>query len=292
MPAQPPAAQTVLTLIEVSARFLEEQGIDEARLTAELLLAHVLSCRRIDLYLRFERILNDGELAAYRECIRRRLRHEPLQYIVGSTEFMGLRFTVDPRVLIPRPETELLVESVIEAVKSGSFSQTVLLDIGTGSGNIAVSIAKMIGGSRVDAIDASADALEVAAMNVRDHQCEDRVSLKQLDFLNNSSQLEPGYTMVVSNPPYIPAAESPSLQQEVRDFEPKTAWTDGNDGLTFYRAIAKESMRLLIPGGSAIVEIGFGQAKDVAALFQANGFSRIAVRKDYGGIERILTAQR
>jgi release factor glutamine methyltransferase len=292
MPAQPPAAQTVLPLIEVSAGFLAAQGIDEARLTAELLLAHVLRCRRIDLYLRFEQVVTADELAAYRECIRRRLKREPLQYITGYTEFMGLRFTVDSRVLIPRPETELLVERVIDYVKTGGMADPAILDIGTGSGNIAVSCARMIPGCRVDAIDASSGAIEIAAGNVNDLQCGDRVTLKQLDFLKEAKQLNGQYAFVLSNPPYIPAGESPSLQAEVRDYEPRTAWTDGNDGLTFYKAIAHESSRLLAGDGRVIVEIGYGQAKDVTELFRASGFGQIEIRKDYGGIERVLTASR
>jgi release factor glutamine methyltransferase len=292
MPAQPPAAQTVLPLIEVSAGFLAAQGIDEARLTAELLLAHVLRCRRIDLYLRFEQVVTADELAAYRECIRRRLKREPVQYITGYTEFMGLRFTVDSRVLIPRPETELLVERVIDYVKSGAMPDPAILDIGTGSGNIAVSCARMIPGCRVDAVDASGGAIEIASENAGNNQCADRVTLRKLDFLKEAGSLHGQYAFVLSNPPYIPVDESPSLQPEVRDYEPKTAWTDGNDGLTFYRAIARESGRLVAENGRVIVEIGYGQAKDVAELFRAAGFGEIEIRKDYGGIERILTAGR
>ncbi len=286
------AVQTILSLLDISSKHLQEQGIEDPRLNAELLLCHVLRCKRIDLYLQFERILTGEEIEEFRDCIRRRLRREPVQYITGETEFMGLRFAVDPRVLIPRPETELLVEEVVGFAKREKPDSMTVLDIGTGSGNIAVSLVKMISGCRVVSIDASASALEVAAGNVDYHECRDRVELRQVDFLMDASAIDGTYDCIVSNPPYIPAPEEKDLQPEVRIYEPRTAWSDGNDGLTFYHTIAREGKRLLRTGGRVFLEIGFGQSARVSDILRNDGYQSPEIIRDYAGIERIIKAQR
>jgi len=162
---------TVLSLIERGTQFLQEKEIDSARLNCELLLCHVLHCRRIDLYLKFDQPLSAGELGVFKILLKRRVEHEPLQYIVGETEFMGLKFAVDPRVLIPRPETELLVEEIIALSRDNPGNVRRILDIGTGSGNIAISLAKFIPDCLIETIEVSDDAIALACKNIQRHHC-------------------------------------------------------------------------------------------------------------------------
>jgi release factor glutamine methyltransferase len=285
---------TILEIIVAATEYLKGKGIDDARLNAELLLAHLLRYRRIDLYANFDRPLSESERQLYKDLLRRRVAHEPLQYIVGKTEFMGLRFTVDRRVLIPRPETEVLVEKTIEVCRQfpEGIERISVLDIGTGCGNIAVSIAKLVGNAYLTAIDNSAEALEVAQQNVQHHNLADRVTLERVDILHESFHLvgEP-FDIVVSNPPYISQREFKSLPPEVREFEPPGATCDSSDGLTFYRRISEIGNQLLKGGGLLILEMGFGQSGQVQAILRERGYGEIQVNKDYGGIERVVQAR-
>lgn len=280
---------TILGIVERSASHLDEKGIDSPRLTSELLLCHALGVQRIELYTKFDTVLSPDQLSAYRGLVKRRIAREPLQYIVGFTEFMGLKIRVDRRVLIPRPETELLVEEVIR--RSGGRSAPRILDIGTGSGCIAIALAKMIPGCSVSAIDKSEEALVVAELNVRHHDVEKQVHLASHDFLTTSRFERSPFDVVVSNPPYVSRTEWDGLQPEVREFEPRCATTDEGDGLSFYTSIAEKARRLLAPGGVVCMELGHGQADAVKKLFQHQGYAGVRTSFDYERVERILTAE-
>ncbi|MGA2625296.1 MAG: peptide chain release factor N(5)-glutamine methyltransferase [Bacteroidota bacterium] len=282
---------TVLSLLDWSARFLTEKGFDSPRLTAELLLSRVLACRRIELYTNFDKPLSSDELAGFKSRFKRRLEHEPLQYILGDCEFMGLELSVDRRALIPRPETEILVEYVVKMVKGSSEPPGKILDVGTGSGNIAIGLAKFLPGVSIDAIDASPEALEVARFNLQRHRLEAQIRLMQCDFLNAHPALPPqSYRLIVSNPPYVSEREFALLPPEIRVFEPRMATTDGGDGLTFYRVIAEKGKELLSRGGSVIVEMAYDQSASVRRIFEEAGYHDLETVADYSGIERVVRA--
>ena len=271
----------------------QKQGIDEARLTVELLLAHALRCQRIALYTDSDRQLRESEVHTFDELLGRRVRHEPLQYIVGSTSFMGLPFRVDPRVLIPRPETETLVEQVMIDMNS-AFEQTApqVLDIGTGCGNIAITLAKFIRRSRVTALEHSAEALEVARLNARVHDLESDVEFVFGDIFGPVEEILPGrFTHIVSNPPYESIDEWETLQPEVRDFEPRRAVTDEADGFRFHKRIAELAPALLVEDGRVFLEVGWGQAKEVRRVLAAHGAVETAVIPDLQGVPRVVTAR-
>ena len=292
-PDAPVRRWTVLALVESTTGVFADRGIDSPRLTAELLLGRVLGIDRIGIYTHFDRPVDPQEIRTFRELVRRRIAHEPVQYILGETGFMGLRFEVNNDVLIPRPETELLVEHVVALEKEHPGSVRNILDIGTGSGNIALSLLRMIPGASADAVDVSARALEVARRNALALGVADRVRFLAGDILDDEySTGTHSYDLVASNPPYISAAEFRLLDPEVRDFEPALATTDGGDGLTFYRVIAKRSVSFLRPGGSCLVEVAYNQHEAVIELFRGAGLTRISTLHDYEGIPRIVAGCR
>lgn len=288
---------TVLSLLRKATEFFEEKGIDEPKRSAEHLLAHALDVPRIQLYLRFDQPVGDEELQRFRDLVRRRLAREPVQYIVGTTEFYALELEVTPAVLIPRPETEHLVEAVIDHVRAewsaNSGSGPGILDIGTGSGCIAVALAQHVPQAHITAVDVSPEALEVARRNAERHDPHGGIAFAHLDILANEADL-PGapFDIVVSNPPYIGKADMPELQAEVRVHEPRHALTDEGDGLRFFRTIARRIERLLKPGGLLGLEIGFGQAAAVCDILTAAGLTDIRVQRDYSSIERVILARR
>jgi len=278
---------TVLSLLEWSDRYLRERAFQEPRLNAELLLSHALGLPRLGLYLQFDRPLAPEELAKFKGLLLRRMTHEPVQYILGETEFMGLRFEVTPAVLIPRPETEELVEEVLAWLKRSGREEGEILEIGAGSGNIAVALGKFLPGFRVTSLEKSADALDVARRN------RDRHAVKNVEFLQGDVFNAPfdgrNYDAVVSNPPYIADAELGGLEPEVRDFEPRMATAGGVDGLLFVRKIAELAYGLLRPGGGMFMEIAAGQAGAAAAIARRSAFDGVGVKKDFAGIGRILS---
>ena len=287
-----PRVWTLLSLIEWSTEYLRSKQFDDPRLNVELLLCRVLHCTRIDLYLRFGAILEEKELAEFKLLFRRRLLHEPLQYIIGDTEFMGFRLDVDRRVLIPRPETEVLVERTLE-VLSARQKEISVLDIGCGSGNIAISLARMNQHCIVDAMDISHDALAVASANIVNHQLSGRIFTFQGDILQyDGDYLHKPYDAIVSNPPYISVNEFEKLQPEISLHEPRIATTDGADGLTFYKAIATHGSQLLKSDGIILVEIACDQGEEVPKIFRQFGFTDIQTFKDYSGMDRVVRARR
>jgi release factor glutamine methyltransferase len=280
---------TVLSVLEWSTRYLQARGFDEARLHVELLLSHVLGLSRIELYTKFDRPLISEELHRFKILLQRRLAREPLQYILGETEFMGLRLFVAPGVLIPRPETEILVEKTLETIRTIGRSDVDILDIGTGSGNIAIALASFVPEARVTAIDKSVDALSVAKKNVVRHTVTN-VTLQEADVL---SDIFPGrkFDVIVSNPPYISREEIVSLAPEIREHEPRVATCDESDGFRFLTRIAQLAPVKLKQGGYLLLEVGFGQSEQVRKLLKQSGLTNIEVFNDYARVPRVMKAQ-
>ena len=278
-------AWTVLKVLKWTTGYLAERGIEGGRLDAELLLADLLQLDRVGLYLNFDRPLDPGELARFRERVGRRARREPLQYILGRAEFWSLPFRVGPAVLVPRPDTEVLVE---EALDRAPVTPQIL-DVGTGSGAIAVALAHELPAARVTALDISATALAVAQQNAADNGVAERIRFVEGDLHALAPE---AFDLVVANPPYIAEGELAGLMPEVRDFEPRLALAGGADGLDAYRALARQAPRLLTAAGWLLVEVGAGQAEAVRALLAAAGLTNLFCRDDYAGVPRVVGGQR
>ena len=281
---------TVLEVIQRSSEFLGKRGVESPRLQTELLLAQVLNLPRMKLYLDFERQLNEGELDRMRQWVKRRGDREPFQHIVGTTSFGGLELEVTPDALIPRPETELLAERAWNFLNSRNGAPAQALDFGTGSGCLAIALARH-STATVDALDVSEAALALAKRNAERHQLSARIQFH----LGDGFQALPAgsrFDLIVSNPPYIPAGDIAGLEPEVRDHDPRVALDGGADGLDFYRRLAAGAGALLNAGGLLMVELGDDQDPAARALFEAGGWSVEAIEKDYSGRTRILIAKR
>jgi release factor glutamine methyltransferase len=279
---------TIIKILKVTTEFFSEKGLENPRLNAEQLLCHLLSLKRVDLYVQFERILTPEEVTAYREMIRRRSRREPLQYITGETEFMGLNFRLTPDVLIPRPETEILVEAVLKL--RGEITNPRILDIGTGSGCIAVSLAHEWPEAQVTGLDISESALQMAEKNSELNNVSERVTFRPLDILTGSTG-EEAFDIIVSNPPYIALEEMAGLDAEVRDYEPSIALTDGGDGTLFYRRIL--SLIKTVPECKfAFIELSGILAEKQAGIAESEPFSRVDVIPDLNNLPRVLRIRR
>lgn len=278
---------TVLESIKLSTEYLNGKGIESARTNAELLLAEILNCKRLDLYLSFDRPLKDEETDKYREFIARRAKFEPLQYIIGHVEFYGIKLFVDKNVLIPRQETEILVETVIEdSVDKRNLN---ILDIGVGSGNISISIAKNLEGAVVTGIDISKGALNIAGKNVKLHNLNDSVKLQHADIFNGYSGFtKDKFDVIISNPPYVSEGESITLQKEITEFEPQSAVTDYSDGFKFFKHISESAAEILNENGKIFFEVGISQSGKVAEILKNSGFKNIKIKKDYLDIDRVV----
>lgn len=287
MPDQTPKADTkVWTALELrrwGEGYFAEKQIDSPRLTMELMLCHILRYSRLELYLHYDKPLTKAELSALKAMIARRAKREPLQYILGETEFYGLPFAIDSSALIPRPETELLVEAALEYLVQATQPLSVL-DIGTGSGCIAFAIAKKSPGSRVVAMDISETALALAAKNQSALGVENCELVKR-DIFREIIVKKP-FDVIVSNPPYISTEGMAELEPELLRHEPHIALTDGGDGLRFYRRFAEVFPSILAPDGMFFIEIGYGQAAEVIDLF-ADAY-QCSIKNDLAGIPRIL----
>lgn len=282
-------AHVPLELVRRSAAYLAGKGVSTPRLDAEVLLAHVLGVPRIQLYLQFDKPLAAPEVDAYREAVRRRARREPVAHITGFREFWSLPFAVDERVLVPRPETEALVEAAL--ARMGGAGR--LADLGTGSGAVAVALLVERPGWTGVGVDVSAGALEVAAANAARHGVADRVELRRGDLFAPLAGSEGSFGAVVSNPPYIPTGQVDGLEPEVARFDPRLALDGGSDGLDVIRRIAAEARRFLAPGGFAAVEFGAGQGEDVARIFrEAGGYAKVTLIPDLAGRPRVAVAGR
>lgn len=281
---------SILRMILWSAEYLEGKGVESGRLDAEHLLAHVLELERLQLYLQYERPLTPDELDAYRPLLKRRAAREPLQHILGVQPFRELELAVGPSVLIPRPETELLVERVLEWAKESERQDLTALDVGTGSGAIALSLATEGPFASVVATDVDEDALDVARRNRATAGLDDRVELRTGALFGAVVETE-RFDVVVSNPPYVPEDDADTLQPEVRDWEPAGALFAGPDGLDVLRRLAAEAHGHLLPGGLLALEVGVGQAPTVVELLTAVGaYREPRIVRDYEGRERFVLA--
>jgi release factor glutamine methyltransferase len=275
---------TVLEGIQLTTEYLEKKGIDSPRANAELMLSHILKCKRLDLYLSFDKPLAEEEIKLYREYLRRRSAFEPLQYILGSVEFFGLEFKVDRNVLIPRPETEILIETIVKYFPKDSALS--FLDVGTGSGNIAVCLAKYLPNALVTTIDVSNNAIQLAVENAVLNNAKERINFITTDFKDFTPENK--FDVVISNPPYVSLEEYPNLQQEIVKYEPAEAVSDFGDGYTFYKLICEKANTLLNRPGYLFFETGKDQQSKVREIMEKNNFQNLIVKKDYLNIERVI----
>ena len=252
----------------------------------EILLENVLGMKRFGLLMSYEERIRESSFKTFKGLLRKRIESVPLSYIIGETEFMSLPFTVNQDVLIPRPETEVLVEKVFSEL--GEKSRVV--DIGTGCGNIAVSLAKYLSCS-VTAIDISGKALKIANINAERNGVRQKVKFFCGDMFTSLNSTNEKFDLVISNPPYVRSGEISSLSKEVCNYEPNTALDGGKDGLMFYRTIGMNAANFLKPAGFAAVEVGYDQAKDVCSIFRRH-FHSIEIIKDYSGIDRVVIARK
>jgi release factor glutamine methyltransferase len=287
---------TIKELLKVTTDYLEEKEIESPRLSAEILLAHQLDIDRVKLYLRFDQPLHEREVAGYRSLIKRRLSREPIQYITGVQEFWSMDFAVGPQVMVPRPETELLVEHVLALCRQkrsteGSCGR--ILDLGTGCGAIAVAIARELEEVVVWATDISQGALDIARRNAKRHGVEGQMEFVLSDLWQNLSNQELTFDVIVSNPPYIKSEAIDSLPPEVRDYEPRQALDGGEEGMLYISDIIEEAPRYLNPGGWILLEMDPEQTTKALGLIEAsNGYLQMVRLKDYSHNHRVVMAQK
>jgi release factor glutamine methyltransferase len=284
----------VIDILKMSTDYLQKKGIENPRLNVELLLGHVLKMNRVQLYLSFEKPLQASELDQFRAFLKRRSNHEPIQYIIGETEFYSLKFKVNRYTLIPRPETEILVDKIIE-ICNKTFSQLdkiIVLDIGSGCGNIAISLAKNIQNAYILGIDINAETVKTASENAQIHNVEDRIRFKVADVFKADflKKLTNRFDIIVSNPPYVSQEEYNTLPIEVKNFEPYIALNGGEDGLTFYRWMLQISKDILRPDGIIGFEIGYNQGKLIKEVALKLGFKDVEIFKDLNKIDRVIIA--
>lgn len=281
---------TVLEIIQKSTDFLTRKGVDAPRFQSESLLAHVLEMPRMQLYLNFQKELSDDQISTCRAMVQRRGNREPLQHLLGSVSFCGLDFAVTGQALIPRQETEQLVEHAEAFLREQASPAPTALELGTGTGCIAVALAVRCPTLQLSAVDASAQALELAISNATAHKVLDRIAFLQSDGFK-ALPAENLFGLIVSNPPYIPTAEIETLQPEVKDHDPRMALDGGSDGLDFYRLMAAEAPAHLSPEGRLIVEFGDGQARAITEILTRENWIVDAPLADYSGRERFLIAR-
>ncbi|MBU2702146.1 release factor glutamine methyltransferase [Sporomusaceae bacterium BoRhaA] len=273
---------TISRILSWTKQYFTEKGVASPRLDAEVLLSHVLKTDRIHLYVHFDQPLQSEELQKFRQAVRERALRQPVAYIIGRKEFMGLDFIVSPHVLIPRPDTEILVETAQKLLSP--LREPRLADVGTGSGAIIVSLLHLLPDAQGVAVDISEEALAVAQQNARRHAVRERV-----EFLegNMTEPLTGTFDAILSNPPYIPDEVIATLEPEVRR-EPVNALAGGKDGLNFYRHLIKNSAAYLNDNGFLAIEIGQGQARDIQQLVLSSPLIVQSIHKDYAGIERVI----
>jgi release factor glutamine methyltransferase len=287
-------AWTVRSVLEWTTDFFTRNGLDSARLDAEVLLAHVLGQERLALYLRYEEPIAEEALRKYRSLIRRRAAREPVAYLTGSREFYSIPFAVDPSVLIPRPETEHLVEFVLEHVRGSpgwaGEKAVRILEIGTGSGNLCIALARNLPQARIVSLDLSLSAISVAVENRRRHaDCSNRILFFQGDLLAALHPQRGRFHLIVSNPPYVPTESWNELPPEVRDYEPRAALDGGVRGTEILTRILGDAPAHLLPGGALVLEIGEDQADTLARLAQEGGrYRRSRILRDYADKPRVL----
>ena len=289
---------TIGRILKWTEQYFGAKGLESPRLDAEVLLSHVLSKERIYLYVHFDEPLEKEELSAYRELIRKRAGRVPVAYLVGRREFMGLSFRVSPATLVPRPETELLVQAALDGLKavespSGEEGPLLFADIGTGSGAIALSVLHFLPGTKALAVDISREALVLAKENAEELGLAQRVEFLAGDLLEPLRGRGGHFSAILSNPPYIPEGDIPELPPEVREHEPMGALAGGADGMEFYRRLCGEAPELLAERGFMAFEVGIRQGEAVAKMAEAHPLiARTEILKDLAGIRRVVVAWR
>jgi release factor glutamine methyltransferase len=278
---------TVLELLRTTTLYLGKKGVEQPRLSIEHLLADSLGKKRIELYLEFDRSLSARELEPLREKVRRRAEGEPLQHLLGHWDFFGRTFKTDWRALIPRSETELLVETILKEFATCGESANRLVDIGTGSGILAITFALERPGLDVSAVDLSEEALSLARENAERLGVSGRIVFRLSDLLD---QVEGPFHWIVANLPYIPTADLDALQREVK-FDPALALDGGKDGLTIIKRLIESVPGKITPNGMIALEFGQGQAQRIGEILADNNYRDISIRKDYQGVERLLIAR-
>ena len=274
----------IIDLINWSELYFKEKSFPNPRSEIEWLLCSLFQCSRLDLYMRFEEPLQKSQLSTLRSWVKRRLKNEPLQYITGSCDFYGRNFLVDANVLIPRPETERLIDESIKCIEQINCPK--ILDIGSGSGCISITMAKEREDSAVLGLDFSEESIKISEKNA-DNLKASNVSFLKMDILNNFPKQS--FDLVISNPPYIAMEEISTLMKDVKDYEPEVALTDFNDGLTFYRRYSSLLPYLLNESSSLVLEVGLGNhPQEVISIFKESGFSDIHTLKDYNGDDRVI----
>jgi len=287
MPEEP---WTILKLLHWTTDYFKRNKVAEPRASAEVLLAHLLSEDRLFLYLNYDRPMETEELTAFRTFVKRRIAGEPSQYITGMQEFWSLPFRVSPDVLIPRPETEVLLETVLEFLGSPDPEVSVV-DLGTGSGAIAVALARELRVINLVATDSSMAAVKLAQENALMNQIDSKIHFVCADMFSAFSSTSAKFTVVATNPPYVSHAEFSKLSPEIRDYEPRYALDGGPDGLAAIRRIIKEAPTVLSPKGALIMEIGADQAESVSALVKdSRHYESYRIIRDYSGLDRVLLA--
>lgn len=278
---------TIRELLSTSSEYLKQKGIESPRLNAELLLSKTLNVSRLRLYLDLERPITSEELSQFRSLIRRRTKREPIQYILGTAGFYNLELKVGPGVLIPRPETELLVETILKEINSQGLGPEPIrcLDVGTGSGCIAISVLKECPNTHFVATDISQEALNCARENSMTFGLENRIDLRQGSLFEPIMEGE-RFHIIASNPPYVREDEWEGLQPEIRSYEPKEALLAGPDGLRVIRALILKSIDYLETGGFLILELAPSQAQEVASLMQKRGYQNVRLLRDLSGALR------
>ncbi|MHC4201712.1 MAG: peptide chain release factor N(5)-glutamine methyltransferase [Planctomycetota bacterium] len=282
-------------MLASSVKYLAARGVEEARLDSERMLAHVLGSDRMDLYVEPERVVGEAERARLRELVRRRGEREPVQYVLGTACFYALDLLMDPRALCPRRETELLVDRALEIAKERGNVPVRALELGTGSGCIALALAKNLAdGSRVWATDVCAEALALARENAAKLDLAERITFLEgdlFDALDEDAGAEP-FDMVVANLPYIPTGDFAGLSPEVRDHEPRAALDGGADGLEVIRRAVESASACIAPGAWLLMEVGEGQADEVPKLLGAAGLAAERPIRDPGGVDRIVQGRK
>lgn len=289
-------AWTVGQLLEKTRKYLQEKEVEGARLSAELLLAHALGCERIGLYTSFDQEVPDLVLARFRELVSLRAKHVPVGYLTGTAYFYSLEFKVNPNVLIPRPETELLVEQVITICRTSHFTSPNILEMGTGSGCVAIALGKNLPHAIIVATDISEAALEVARENASGYELGERIKFAQGDLFGAlAGELAPqeGFDFIVSNPPYMSRKEIGDLPRDVREYEPRIALLAGNEAITVHRRIVAEAKDYLAERGRLLMELGYEQAEAARALLEESGYlSEVRTVRDLQGHERIVIGEK
>lgn len=287
--------RTLNRVLKEATDTLSANRIKQARLEGVVLLAHVLEMRKEDIITYPDQVLTGSQEEKFSQLIERRCRKEPLAYIVGHREFWSLEFKVNPKVLIPRPETEGVIERLLTLAGAESVGEAIhILDVGTGSGILAIVVALEFPKARVTAVDNSAEALGIARYNALRHQVAERIDFLEMDIMHDWKLPKNGlYDCILSNPPYIPSKALNQLMPDVRDYEPRAALDGGPDGLVCYRSIIAKAFPYLKPGGNLILEIGDDQAGRVKQILQAHGgLDEIETIQDLSGCDRVISARR